>query len=63
MTPKSDNRDNFIAEAKGGALDGVVAIFRTFGSVSITGRIDEELTSALPKSVKFICHNGKYLLF
>ena len=61
MTPKSDNRDDFIAECESGALDGVVAIFRTFNSVSITGRIDKKLTSALPKSVKFICHNGKRL--
>lgn len=32
--------------------------YRTFQSVDITGRIDEELVSKLPSSLKFICHNG-----
>ncbi|KAK6356458.1 hypothetical protein TWF718_000817 [Orbilia javanica] len=58
VTPKSTNREEFIEECKSGALDGVVVAFRTFTSVSITGRIDAELVEALPKSLKFICHNG-----
>jgi glyoxylate reductase len=41
-----------------GALDGVLVIYRTFESVEITGRFDEELVASLPTSVKFICHNG-----
>jgi hypothetical protein len=41
-----------------GALDGVLVIYRTFESVEITGRFDEELVASLPASVKFICHNG-----
>jgi glyoxylate reductase len=41
-----------------GALDGVLVIYRTFESVEITGRFDDELVAALPASVKFICHNG-----
>jgi glyoxylate reductase len=39
-------------------LDGVVAIYRTFESIKITGRIDEDLLASLPKSCKFIAHNG-----
>ena len=35
-----------------------MAAYRTFPSVSITGRIDEELVKHLPRSLKFICHNG-----
>jgi hypothetical protein len=32
--------------------------YRTFQSVAITGLIDEELVAHLPKSLKFIAHNG-----
>jgi glyoxylate reductase len=35
-----------------------VAAYRTFDSVAITGKIDAELLDALPRSVRFICHNG-----
>ena len=59
IEPKANNRADFIKEAKSGALDGTLAIYRTFASASITGRVDEELVGSLPKSVKFICHNGK----
>ncbi|KAK7420976.1 glyoxylate reductase [Neonectria magnoliae] len=58
VTPQATNREAFIAEAKSGAFDGVTAAYRTFASVSITGRIDAELLDALPSSLKFICHNG-----
>jgi hypothetical protein len=27
--------------------------------VDLTGRFDEELVEVLPKSVRFVCHNGK----
>jgi hypothetical protein len=40
-----------------------VATYRTFGSVDVTGLIDEEVINALPKSVKFICHNGMAFLY
>jgi hypothetical protein len=36
----------------------VLVIYRTFASVDITGRFDEELLEVLPKSVRFVCHNG-----
>ncbi|KAJ0295454.1 hypothetical protein COL516b_012544 [Colletotrichum fioriniae] len=58
IKPKATNRAEFLEECKSGALDGVKAIYRTFASVHITGRIDAELIAALPASVGFICHNG-----
>lgn len=58
ITPKSTSRPEFLQECASGALDGVVAIYRTFSSVKITGKIDAELVAALPPSVRFICHNG-----
>ncbi|GJC92850.1 D-isomer specific 2-hydroxyacid dehydrogenase [Colletotrichum higginsianum] len=58
IRPKATNRAEFLDECRSGALDGVKAIYRTFASVKITGRIDAELVAALPESVGFICHNG-----
>lgn len=58
LKPKSSKREDFIKECKSGAFDGAVAAFRTFPSVSITGRIDEELVPYFPLSMKFLCHNG-----
>jgi hypothetical protein len=58
ITPKAKTRDEFLRECREGNLDGVVATYRTFQSVNITGRFDEELVNALPSSVKFISHNG-----
>lgn len=58
IEPKSKNREEFIKECQSGAFDNVVAIYRTFASVAITGLIDEELVAALPKGVKFMAHNG-----
>ncbi|KAA8897223.1 glyoxylate reductase [Sphaerosporella brunnea] len=58
ISPKSTNRDDFIKECQSGAFDGVVAAYRTFGSVSITGLIDGPICDALPASLKFIAHNG-----
>jgi hypothetical protein len=46
-------------ETKSGAFDGVKAIYRTNKSVGITGIFDVELLDVLPKSLKFICHNGE----
>ncbi|KAI5781515.1 D-isomer specific 2-hydroxyacid dehydrogenase [Geopyxis carbonaria] len=54
----SGSRESFFAALKSGEYDGVVAIYRTFDSVKITGRFDEELVALLPSSIKFICHNG-----
>jgi D-3-phosphoglycerate dehydrogenase len=35
-----------------------MVIYRSNVSTKYTGRFDEELISALPKSVKYIVHNG-----
>lgn len=59
IQPKATNRDEFIAECKSGALDGISVAYRTFDSVKITGKIDSELLDAFPKSIKFLCHNGE----
>ncbi|KAG4282924.1 D-3-phosphoglycerate dehydrogenase [Fusarium proliferatum] len=56
--PKSNQRSAFIEETKSGAFDGVKAIYGTNKSVGITGPFDAELLDILPKSLKFICHNG-----
>ncbi len=61
VTPSSTSREEFIEECKSGAFDGVVAAYRTFDSVTITGRIDSALVENLPKSLKFIAHNGTCL--
>ncbi|EFY84633.1 glyoxylate reductase [Metarhizium acridum CQMa 102] len=58
LTPKATNRTAFIAECRSGAFDGVSVAFRTFDSFNITGKIDDELCDALPKTLKFMCHNG-----
>jgi hypothetical protein len=58
IKPQSTNRKDFIEECKSGRLDGVVAAFRTFPSVSITGLFDEELVNSLPKSWRFLAQNG-----
>ncbi|CAG8957557.1 hypothetical protein HYFRA_00010423 [Hymenoscyphus fraxineus] len=58
LEPKARSRDEFIKECQTGVFDGVVASYRTFQSVAITGLIDEELVAVLPKSLKFIAHNG-----
>ncbi|RDW71931.1 NAD(P)-binding Rossmann-fold containing protein-2 [Coleophoma crateriformis] len=58
IEPKSRSRVEFIEECKSDAFANVVAAYRTFPSVAITGMIDEELVPILPKSLKFIAHNG-----
>lgn len=63
LTPTSTNRADFIKESQGGAFDGVIAAYRTFQSVSITGLIDDELVSSLPKSLKYLSHNGTLCFF
>lgn len=58
IEPQAKNRADFLAECKAGKLDGVVSAYRTFASLSITGRWDAELVDALPASFKLIAHNG-----
>jgi hypothetical protein len=61
IEPKARSREEFIKECESGAFDKVVATYRTFQSVAITGLIDEALVKILPKSLKFIAHNGMEL--
>lgn len=58
IRPASTNRQSFIEECRSGTLDGVILAYRTFDSVDLTGRFDQELVQALPKSLRFVCHNG-----
>ncbi|KAK9468306.1 D-isomer specific 2-hydroxyacid dehydrogenase [Lipomyces arxii] len=53
----SANREEFIKDLKGKYSD-IVAVYRTFVSVGITGRFDAELIKNLPSTFKYICHNG-----
>jgi hypothetical protein len=61
VKPEARSRAEFIQECKSGKLEGVLVIYRTFGSFDITGRIDEEILAVFPETVKFICHNGECL--
>ncbi|KAF2098060.1 putative hydroxyisocaproate dehydrogenase [Rhizodiscina lignyota] len=54
----SGGRDKFLDNCKSGLYDDVVAIYRSNASTAHTGLFNEELISALPKSLKYICHNG-----
>ncbi|KAH7182656.1 D-isomer specific 2-hydroxyacid dehydrogenase [Fusarium flagelliforme] len=56
--PKSTDRATFIEESKSGAFDGIQAIYRSNKTYSLAGNFDAELLDSLPKTLKFICHNG-----
>ncbi|KAK5076475.1 glyoxylate reductase [Lithohypha guttulata] len=58
IKPQATNREEFIAECNNGRFDDVVAAYRTFTSAAITGRFDQELVDVLPKSWRYLCHNG-----
>ncbi|PYH99082.1 hypothetical protein BO71DRAFT_394655 [Aspergillus ellipticus CBS 707.79] len=58
IRPTATNRTEFLEECRSGKLDGVVAAYRTFDSIKITGLIDEELVNALPSSLVFLAHCG-----
>ena len=51
-------RADFISDCGSGVYDNVVAVYRTFDSVQLTGRIDSELIPRLPRNLRFIAHNG-----
>ena len=61
IQPTATNRDEFLQECRDGKLDGVVAAYRTFDSVSITGLVDEEIVNALPSSLKYLAHCGMFI--
>lgn len=63
ITSPASSRADFIQECRQGRLDGVKAVYRTFESVGVTGRIDGELAGILGRDgigVRFICHNGMF---
>lgn len=51
-------RDEFLNDCRSGKYDQVVAIFRSNESTALTGPFNKDLVQLLPKSVKYICHNG-----
>lgn len=52
------NREDFLSKCKSGEFDGIYALYRSNDSNPITGDFNAELLDALPKSLKFVCHNG-----
>ncbi|KAK8079003.1 glyoxylate reductase [Apiospora phragmitis] len=48
VVPQSTDRAGFLEECRAGALDGVVAAYRTFGSTGTTGRLDATAVALLP---------------
>ncbi|KAF2162788.1 hypothetical protein M409DRAFT_68791 [Zasmidium cellare ATCC 36951] len=55
---ESGSREDFIKKLQAGEYDDVVAIYRSNDSTPITGPFNKELVQHLPKSLKFITHNG-----
>lgn len=58
VKPAATNRAAFLQECRDGKFEGVVAAYRTFNSVTITGMVDEEIVNALPSSLKYLAHCG-----
>ncbi|CAO2653843.1 Nn.00g105760.m01.CDS01 [Neocucurbitaria sp. VM-36] len=52
------NREEFISKCKSGEFDGVYALYRSNDSNPLTGDFNAELLDVLPKSLKYVCHNG-----
>ncbi|KAI0202842.1 D-isomer specific 2-hydroxyacid dehydrogenase [Astrocystis sublimbata] len=55
---QSGTREDFLANCRKGVYDSVVGCYRSNGSTRFTGRFDDELVEALPKSWKYVAHNG-----
>lgn len=54
----SGKRPAFLEHCKAGDYDDVVGLYRSNNSTAITGPFNAELIATLPRSLKFICHNG-----
>jgi glyoxylate reductase len=52
------DRQDFLSKCKNGEFDNVKGLYRSNNSVSETGPFDAELVAALPKSLKWVAHNG-----
>ena len=57
-TYETGSREEFLEKCKAGEFDGVVGLYRSNDSTSVTGPFDKQLVSVLPKSLKYIAHNG-----
>ncbi|WPG98847.1 Hypothetical protein R9X50_00164500 [Acrodontium crateriforme] len=55
---ENGSRSEFLSNISSGKYDDVEVIYRSNESTSVTGPFNAELVQALPKSVKFITHNG-----
>ncbi|RKF57859.1 putative 2-hydroxyacid dehydrogenase UNK4.10 [Erysiphe neolycopersici] len=55
---QGNSRQELIKAFVSGEYDDVIAIHRSNASVILTGPFDKEFISILPKTVKYICHNG-----
>ncbi|KAL4964098.1 D-mandelate dehydrogenase-like dehydrogenase [Aspergillus stella-maris] len=51
------DRQQFLRDCQSGAFDGVAGLYRT-NSIADTGNFDQSLVSQLPKTLKYIGHNG-----
>jgi glyoxylate reductase len=54
----SGGRASFLKRCESGEFQDVVGLYRSNTSTSETGPFDAELINALPKKLKYICHNG-----
>ena len=54
----SGSREEFLEKCKNGDYDNVIGLYRSNDSTAITGPFDEELVLQLPKSLKYVAHNG-----
>ncbi|KAK4624024.1 Putative 2-hydroxyacid dehydrogenase [Fulvia fulva] len=52
------SREDFIKRLDAGEYDDVVGIYRSNDSVAVTGPFDQEMINHLPKSLKYVTHNG-----
>ncbi|GAB7359725.1 hypothetical protein MBLNU230_g6900t1 [Neophaeotheca triangularis] len=55
---RKGSRSDLLSKLKAGEYDDVAVIYRSNESVKVSGPFDKEMVSALPKSLKFIAHNG-----
>ncbi|KAL9622950.1 MAG: hypothetical protein Q9160_002668 [Pyrenula sp. 1 TL-2023] len=55
---RQGSREEFRQKLRDGHYNSVVGLYRSNQSTEVTGPFDGELVSELPKSLKFICHNG-----
>lgn len=55
---REGTRDQFLSNLKNGEYNDVVGLYRSNTSTSETGPFDRELLSHLPRSLKYIAHNG-----